>query len=209
MSESVYSPTARRAAGVIAVVAGVTLLTRFWLRYQQSAGALDALAYMANYFTILTNTLTFVVMLLIALGRDLPLRIVQAVMIAIVCVGLIYHALLAHLVSLSGLELWADHGTHTFVPILAGLWWVFLAPKPPFQVSDMALWVAWPLIYCAYILYRAQGSGFYPYPFLNLPEIGWTELTINVAGLSVGFVIVGFLLYGIGRVFSGGAKPTH
>lgn len=47
---------------------------------------------------------------------------------------------------LSGIALWADHGTHTFVPALTCLWWVFFATKPAFRVSDMVVWVTWPLI---------------------------------------------------------------
>nr|WP_255599315.1 Pr6Pr family membrane protein [Hasllibacter sp. MH4015] len=137
---------------------------------------------------------------MIAVGRDLSPRLIKAICIAIVLVGLIYHTLLAHLVALSGLDLWADHGTHTFVPILSGLWWLFLAPKPGFRWADIPLWVAWPVIYCIYILIRASFTGFYPYPFLNVPEIGWDGLAAPVAGLLVGFVLVGLVMTGLGKL---------
>lgn len=102
------SSTARRGAFIIAVVATVTLLSRFYLRWEQSESALAALSYMAQYFTLLTNTITLILMVWIAMGRNLAPRLIHAVIIAIVCVGLFYHALLAHLVNLSGFELWAD-----------------------------------------------------------------------------------------------------
>lgn len=203
MSAMTYSAAARRGALGIAFVALVTLIVRFWLRLQQSEGVFDALSYMAQYFTLLTNTLTLVMMAWIAFGRDVSPRIAKAVVLAIVCVGLVYHTLLAHLVSLSGIDLWADHGTHTFVPLLSGLWWVFLAPKPALRWSDLALWVLWPLVYCVYILIRAEGSGFYPYPFLNVPEIGWDGLATSVAGLLLGFIVVGLGLTGLGRLARG------
>ena len=193
-----FSPAARTGAAIIACVAAVTLATRLYLRVQQSDGLLDALSYMSQYFTILTNTLTLLMMGWIALGRDLSPRLVKTICIAIVLVGIVYHTLLAHLVSLSGLDLWADHGTHTFVPLLSGLWWISLAPKPGFRLGDIPMWVAWPLIYCAYILIRASFSGFYPYPFLNVPDIGWDGLAISVAGLVVAFVVVGLLMTGLG-----------
>jgi len=182
------------------------LAVRLYLRVQQSDGALAAISYLAQFFTILTNAITLLLMVWIALGRPVSSRIVKAVIIAIVCVGVIYHALLAHLVSLNGLDLWADHGTHTFVPILSGLWWIFVAPKPEFRWVDIGLWILWPVVYCIYILVRANYSGFYPYPFLNVPEIGWNGLLVNVAGLLVGFIVVGFLLTGAGRLL--GAE-TH
>lgn len=199
---SEISPAAKRGALLIAVVATITLLARFYLRWEQSTSALAALSYMAQYFTLLTNTMTLVLMVWIASGRYVSPRVTRAVVIAIVCVGLFYHALLAHLVNLSGFELWADHGTHTFVPILSGFWWIFLAPKPRVRASDIPVWMAWPLIYSIYILVRANFSGFYPYPFLNLPELGLAGLATNVAGLMFAFVVVGLVLTGLGRVLS-------
>lgn len=193
------STAARKGAAFIAIVAAVTLATRLYLRVQQSDGILDAVSYMSQYFTILTNTLTLLMMLWIAVGRNTSARLIKVICIGIVLVGIIYHTLLAHLVSLSGLDLWADHGTHTFVPILSGLWWIFLAPKPHLHWSDLPLWVAWPLLYFVYILIRASFSGFYPYPFLNVPEIGWDGLATSVAGLLVTFVVVGMVMTLLGR----------
>lgn len=200
MTDMNLSGSARRGALAIAAVAAVTLAVRLWLRVEVSDGLVDALSYMSQYFTILTNTLTMLMMAWLGAGKTLPPRIIKAVVIAIVCVGLVYHTMLAHLVDLSGLELWADHGTHTFVPLLTGLWWVFFGPRPPLRLSDIPLWVAWPLVYCGYILVRAEFSGFYPYPFLNVPEIGWTGLAASVAGLVVGFVVVGLLLTALARI---------
>ena len=194
------SSGARSGAAVIAVVTAITLATRLVLRMQQSETILAALSFMTQYFTILTNTMTLLLMLWIALDRHISPRIIKAVVISIVCVGLIYHALLAHLVSLSGLDLWADHGTHTVVPLLACLWWIFLAPKPGFRFGDIVLWLAWPIVYCAYILTRANFSGFYPYPFVNVPEIGWGGVMSGVAGLLLGFAVVGLILTVIGRL---------
>lgn len=205
-NDQTISHAARRGAAAIAIIAAITLATRLYLRMQQSDGIVSALSYMSQYFTILTNTATLILMVWIALGNNISTRIIKAATIAIVCVGLIYHALLAHLVSLSGLDLWADHGTHTFVPLLSGLWWIFLAPKPALRFGDLILWVAWPVIYCIYILMRASYSGFYPYPFLNVPEIGWNGVITGAAGLLVGFVIAGFLLTLAGRLVSAGAR---
>lgn len=190
---------ARLSAAAIAVVATITLAVRFYLRWQQSESVLAALSYMAQYFTLLTNTMTLLLMLWITMGRPISLQLIKAIIIAIVLVGVLYHALLSHLVSLSGIELWADHGTHTFVPVLSGLWWVFLAPKPDFRWSDVGLWLIWPILYVVYIMTRASFSGFYPYPFLNLPEIGWGGLIPSVAGLLVAFVVVGWLMTFLGR----------
>ncbi|WP_335752943.1 Pr6Pr family membrane protein [Sulfitobacter sp.] len=166
------SSTARQTTGLIANFAAITLTTQFYLRLQLSDTVLAALSYMAQYFTLLTNTMAFILMVWIAMRRAVSPRLVRAVIISIVCFGLIYHRLLAHLVSLSGVKLWADHETHTVVSLLAGIWWLLLAPKPKIKAGDIMLWVAWPLIYCGNIFFRVSFSRFYPYPFLNVPEIG-------------------------------------
>ncbi len=197
-----YSAAARRGATAVAVAAAITLAARFYLRILQSDGILDALSYMTQYFTILTNAIILLLMLLIALGRTVSPRIVKAFVIAIVCVGLVYHTLLAHLISLTGLDFWSDQGAHTLVPLMSVLWWMFLSPKVGFQRSDIALWVIWPAVYCIYILIRANFSGFYPYPFLNLPEIGWTGLMTSILGILLGFIAIGLLLTAVARQFS-------
>lgn len=195
-----YSPTARKAAAFVALVTALTLATRIYLRMDQGDSFGMAVSYLSQFFTILTNSLVLIMTALIALGRDVSPRITKVITIAIIGVGLFYHILLAHLVDNQGLDLLADHGVHTFVPLFTAIWWLILAPKAPFKTTDLGLWIIWPLAYSIYILIRAEFSGFYPYPFLNVPEIGWGGLIINVAGLSVAFIVLGLLLTGLGRL---------
>jgi len=197
-----YRSVARRAALGIAAVAALTLLTRIYLRSGDDGGVIGAISYLSQFFTILTNAVVMVMMLLIASRRHVPVRWVKAVVIAIVIVGIIYHLLLAHLVEFVGLAFWADHGVHTVVPALSALWWLVFAFKPPLRGSDLMVWIAWPVLYCTYILIRANFSGFYPYPFLNLPELGWSGLAISIFELLVSFIVVGLALTAIGRLAS-------
>ena len=189
-----YSLGARKFALLVAIVAGATLGLRVYLRLELSDGVVGAVSYLSQFFTILTNLLIFIFMALIAIGRSIPKRLMRALAVAIICVGLVYHAVLAHLLDLSGLDLLADHGVHTVVPLLTLVWWLFLASKPKFSWTDVPHWVVWPLIYCGYILVRASDSGFYPYPFLNVSELGYAGVAINVIALVVVFIAVGFVL---------------
>ncbi|MEM8580141.1 MAG: Pr6Pr family membrane protein [Pseudomonadota bacterium] len=197
-----YSDTARCAAFGIALVAAVTLLTRIYLRTGEDGSVFGAISYLSQFFTILTNAIIMVVMILIATGRNLSARWVKAVMIAIVIVGIVYHLLLAHLVEFTGLAFWADHGVHTVVPTLSLLWWLFLAPKLTFQWPDLGLWVVWPIVYCTYILICASFSGFYPYPFLNLRKLGWNGLAVSITSLLVSFIVMGLVITAIGRAIT-------
>lgn len=192
-------PAQRRGAAVIAAVAGITLVARVAFRLAQGETLWQALSFLTQLFTILTNTLVLLAMALIACGVRLPPRSVLALVVAIAGVGLIYHALLARLVDLDGLDLLADHGVHTVVPLLSVLWWILWAEKVSPRRADPALWVVWPLIYCAYALLRAQASGFYPYPFIDLPTIGPSRLALNMVLLIAGFTLIGATLAALSR----------
>lgn len=195
------SSTCRLVAGLIAVVTGLTLLTRIVLSAEETGSVLSALSNLSQFFTILTNTIVLMAMTLVAFGWKLPPRIMNAVIIAIAGVGVFYHTLLAHMVNLGGIELLADHGTHTFVPALSVIWWLIWGDRPVFTWKDPVIWTTWPLLYCAYILVRASFSGFYPYFFLDLPEVGMQGLVLNIAGLVAGFILIGIMLRGLARVF--------
>ena len=199
-----YSDRARMGALVICVIAAATLMLRVYLRLDEPGGLLGAFAYLSQYFTILTNGLVCLVMGMVAVGRGASARVLVALTISIACVGMVYHAVLAHLLDLSGLSLLADHGVHTVVPLLTVLWWLGFAPKGRFTWGDLAAWTLWPLIYCIYILARAAGSGFYPYPFLNLTDLGAQAVGLNVVLLCLAFVVVGLCLTFVGRILGRG-----
>lgn len=187
-------------AAVTATIAGLTLLLRIYLSAEEKGGVGSAILYLSQYFTILTNTLVLAVMLACALGIWIGPRLAQSLTIAIVGVGIVYHVALAHYLDLSGLAWLADQGVHTIVPALTFVWWVFFAPKHALRLSDVIVWTAWPLVYCVYILIRASFSGFYPYPFLNLPELGIVGLAQSILTLIIAFMIIGLALTGIARL---------
>lgn len=195
-----YSQMSRMVAGIIAVIAGATLVLRLVLRASETGSAAEALLYLSNFFTILTNGLVFAMAIAVAAGVRVSPRFTLALTIAIAGVGIVYHVALAHLRELSGWTLLADHGVHTFVPGLTVIWWVLFAPKRSFKITDLAVWTVWPLTYCVYILIRASGSGLYPYPFLDLPTLGAGRLAINLVVLSGAFIVIGLLLVAVSKI---------
>lgn len=197
---SQYGTPARFLCAFIALIAVAAISFRVVIRMEELGGVLPAFSFLAQFFTILTNGLVCLAMTLIVIGVRLSPRFLMAITISIVAVGIIYHVALSHLVNFTGLELLADHAVHTAVPILTLLWWLAFAPKQQFSPSDIITWTAWPIIYCVYILFRASFSGFYPYPFLNLPELGVSGLVTSIAVLSLAFIAMGFGLLGLSKL---------
>ncbi|MEM7778707.1 MAG: Pr6Pr family membrane protein [Pseudomonadota bacterium] len=205
---SQYGTPARFLCAFIALIAVAAISFRVVIRMDELGGALPALSFLTQFFTILTNGLVCLAMILIVFGVQFGPRFLMAITISIVAVGIIYHVALSHLVEFTGLELLADHAVHTAVPTLTLLWWLAFAPKRSFSPSDIITWTAWPLMYCVYILFRASFSGFYPYPFLNLPELGVSGLVTSTAVLSLAFIVMGFGLLGLSRMVGTRERAT-
>lgn len=192
-------------AAALALVAGATLVLRVVLKAPEAGGVVGALSYLSQFFTILTNLLVFALAVSVLCGMRVAPRLAKSLTIAIVGVGIVYHAVLAQLLDLSGLALLADHGVHTVVPIMTFMWWMLYAPKRGLALGEVFVWTIWPLSYCGYILIRASFSGFYPYPFLNLPELGVGGLVQSILLLSLAFIMIGLGLSGLSRVVHGRA----
>lgn len=197
-----FGTAARIAGAVIALIAAASLTLRVILATAEfgtiGAGLLD----LSRFFTVLTNVLTLVFMLAVWAGRAPSGRLSLALVTAIAMVGIIYHLLLARLWSPQGWVMVADQGVHTIVPVLSVLWWFAFGRAEDVTRRDVAWVMVWPLVYCAYALVRGATDGTYPYPFLDLDQLGARRITLNVAGLAVAFLTLGALLRGIVLSFS-------
>ena len=197
---SMTTKSAQVSAFTIALITAITLLIRVYLAADQYGSAWSAISHLSQFFTILTNAIVMVLMFAIGLGIK-PFRgLLEAVVVAIVGVGMVYHALLAHLWSPQGLAMLADQGVHTVVPAATFVWWLVFGNHSTVSWLDSLRGVVWPMIYVLYALTRAQFSGFYPYPFLNLPELGWLGIAVSIAIVSFAFLVIGLILVATARV---------
>lgn len=60
------------------------------------------------------------------------------------------------------------------------------------------LW--YPLIYLGFILLRGHFSGFYPYPFVDVTQLGYPSVLVHCIGMTVLFVAISLLFIFIGRM---------
>jgi len=202
MMHTPVSLPARRAALAISFTALSILILRAWLSSEEHGGLIAGLAHMSQFFTILTNALTMLFMAAVGFGIRAADRVLGVVVVAIAGVGVLYHVLLAHLWEPEGLVWLADHGVHTAIPILGVLWWFVYVPSGVLRWRDLPLAGIWPLTYSAYALTRASWSEFYPYPFLDLPQLGWGRLVVNVIGLLLVFVMLAASMLLVERVIA-------
>lgn len=194
---------ARFVALAIAAGAFATLMLQLWLTTGALGGVLAALSNLSQFFTILTNTFVALLMAAIWIGGRMRGRLYRALLVAILGVGIVYHVVLARLWNPQGLAYVADQGLHTCVPAAALAWWLVYAPKGAARWNDVGWAIAWPLTYCVYALTRAQFSGFYPYPFLDLTTLGWHGLVRSLAALTVAFMVLAGVVVALDGLIGG------
>ncbi|MEO9615049.1 MAG: Pr6Pr family membrane protein [Nitratireductor sp.] len=181
-------------ASLIAITALSSLMAQYLVSeiLMGSPGWNTVLWRMAGYFTVLTNILVAATFVAAALS---PGRIAAAwsagLTLWICAVGVVYHLVLATLWKPEGLAWWADQGLHTAVPILVLIWWLTLANKAGLQHRHAFLWLIWPAFYCVYALARGAVSGFYPYPFIDVANLGIGQVAVSISGLLLAFFVGG------------------
>ena len=182
------------AAALVALICWAGLAIQFSATYaaQHDVGA--SLWILLRFFTILTNLAVAMTMTAVAIGRKVSPFILGGITLAILLVGIVYMTLLRGLIELSSGALLADTLLHKVSPIAMTLWWLFFAPRARLGRGDPVLWALYPLGYFAYALVRGNYDGRYPYPFMDVTKLGWTQTAVNAGGIAMGFLLGGLLL---------------
>lgn len=158
-----------------------------------------------GYFTMQSNIITAVVLLLAALatfrGRPQTPLLVLARACAttyIVIVGIVYNTLLAGLEGGVSLE-WANWVLHVAFPIYAALDWILFGDRE--ALTWRRLWVVliFPVVWIIVVIIRGATDGWVPYPFLD-PSLGYGVVAMYSVGIFVVTVIVGAIVFALSRV---------
>lgn len=159
------------------------------------------------YFTIWSNILVAVTTGRLALGRDVePLawRVARlTALVAIVVTFLVYNTVLRGLSELTGAARVTDELFHTIVPIMTVAGWAVFGPRR--RTSWGVVWwsLAMPLAWLAFTLVRGPLAGdFYPYPFVDVTELGYGAVALNILGIAVLFVALAAGAHGADRLLS-------
>ena len=195
------SPTARIAAGIIALIAWLGLAVQLAATFEQSGSLAASLWIVLRYFTILTNLLVALVMTALGLGkaRLVSPALLGGVTLAIVLVGVVYSLLLRGLLELSGGARLADFLLHDVVPVLVPIFWLLFAPKRALRRYDPLLWALYPFLYVIYALARGAAENKYAYPFIDVAQIGWLQTATNSLLMALAFLAAGFALVWLDR----------
>ena len=206
-----HTKRTKMAAGLLGALAWTNLLvilaTSLGEAFQTGESVFAVVVGLTSFFTIWTNAavaLTLTVPLVLPetrLGRFFRRPgVVAGVAASIAFVMVTYHLLLSHLVNPEGIALLTDVLSHYLVPLLfVGYWWV-VSPKETLRWRDPLVWLSYPLVYQVHVLIRGELTGFYPYPFVDVGELGYASVLGNTLGTGAAFVAISLVFVAAGRV---------
>lgn len=183
---------------ILAVIIAVTAWTAIIFQAYLNTGSFGNLF---SYFTILTNLLIAISISVILIFPTTSLcryfnraSVQTGIALYIFIVALVYNTVLRGIVTLNGWNLFVDTLLHVLVPILYVVFWFFFVRKGTLQFKHPINWLIFPFAYLVYSLTRGAFYKWYPYPFLNVSELGFKKVVFNSGILLFVFLISGFAL---------------
>ena len=204
------SPLARKIyLTVLSIAVWFALIGQLYLIIQnRTTSVVSTIIRYISFFTILTN-------LLVALCSTTLLqrknnsglnffsrnKNITAIAVYITIVGLVYNLILRFLWQPQGFQLIVDELLHTAIPILFIVFWFVFVPKAYLKTKDIFPWLLYPLLYVIYVLIRGSLNGVYPYPFIDVTQLGYNKVLLNSAVLVVVFILFSLLYVALDRFF--------
>jgi hypothetical protein len=191
------------ATGTILSFSGIALQLYLTIVNRQ-VDLLSAITKYISYFTILTNILVFLSFSFQWLLPDSKTgkffsryTTTTAVCVYILVVGIIYNIVLRPLWAPKGWDKLADEILHTFVPLYYILYWAFIAQREKIAWKEAINWLIYPILYFIYTLTRGLFTNSYPYPFVDVAQLGYGQTLLNCGlialfffGLALGFIAI-------------------
>lgn len=198
-----------------AALAWTTLVAKFAVELASGdhAGVAATTLHYASFFThssVLLIAIAFTAPLLAPANR-LRMFFEQsapraAIALYIIVVAVVHHVLLADLKVRVGWSAATNIMLHTVLPILYLLDWLIYAPKHRMSFKSIPYWLIYPAAYGVWAIAKGYLTGSYPYPFLNMAELGLMGVTINMVGFVALFSIGAAVFIALAKFFSEPAK---
>lgn len=194
---------------VIAVTGWFALIAQFYLIIaNRTVSVPETIIRYFTFFTILSNilvTLCATFLLLTPRSRTGHFFLRPATLTAIavyitIVGGLVYNLILRQIWAPHGLQKVVDELLHTVIPVLFVFFWATWAPKKALQWKNIGGWLIFPACYVIIVLIRGALSGHYPYPFLDVKQLGYGQTLLNSGLLVLVFLFFSFLPVAIGKI---------
>ncbi|CAM3559389.1 Pr6Pr family membrane protein [Smaragdicoccus niigatensis] len=172
--------------GLTAAAALIALSVQFVVMWRGDTAPDDSRAdRVIHYFAYLTTWTVLIagaMALTIAIGTDRDTAVWRALrldsVVLPVVIGTVNFVMLRPLGDLHGLANLGDHLQHDVVPILALTGWIVFGPRGRAQFSDVGAFAIVPVVWVVFTFVSGAFSGWYPYPFIDVPKTGYLPAII-------------------------------
>ena len=159
------------------------------------------------FFTVQSNIILGVTCLVAALWpshRSLVFDVARLTgVIAIAITGVVFHLALRDLQDLTGQAKVADFLLHSASPVLGVIGWLLFGPRGRTSRQVVLLTLVFPMAWAVFTLIRGEIVGFYPYPFMDVDDLGYPRTFVNCAIIGAAFVAFASGAHSLDRRLSG------
>ncbi len=172
---------------------------------------------MMLYYTLLSNLLVGIFLLYITVKKENHYLLKSSITMAILITFLIYHFLLAPLVTYSQFHNLRNYIVHYIVPIAMVLDTLVFDEKNQYKLMDPFKWSLILMIYFGFAMLNgfifklnvpASPDSPFPYFFMNVHKFGIMQVGINTFILLIGYIILGYLFLLVKKII-GKLKEVH
>lgn len=178
------------------------VLALLWIPIRNIDSATFSLTNYLSYFTIESNVLSVIVLLVggALAPRSQRWQTFRGAVTLYMLITMVVYAILLADVDVMLTDKWINDVLHRIVPLVLLLDWLFVAMAERLRVTPglIGLWLIFPVAYGVYSLIRGPIVDWYPYPFIDPRAQGYVSLTIGLVVLLVVFVVLAVAMASLG-----------
>jgi hypothetical protein len=177
----------------------------YWTQYGLTV--IGSIGQYFSYYTILKNILASI-SIFAALSKKKSLlrniflqkRVLFGINVNLVFVGIAYSVLLRNLWTPNGLQFIVNEVLHSLMPVLFLIFIFLYRTDVKLKWRSVFNWQLYPVTYAIIIMVRGKVTGLYPYPFLDVNNLGFSKVLLNILLLLLCILILSLIFLFVDRV---------
>ena len=160
-----------------------------------------------DFFTINTNILVALCFSFIAVAPNSKAgqffskaTTITAITVYIIIVGIVYNIILRSTWDPQGLQKLVDELLHSVTPVLFLIFWLVYVPTGNLKWENAFPWLMYPVLYMTYALIFGAVTKFYPYPFVDVSNLGYGKALTNAGLVLLVVLFLSFAMIGTGKL---------
>jgi hypothetical protein len=125
---------------------------------------------------------------------------VTAIAVYITIVGIVYNVILRSIWDPQGMQKIVDELLHSVIPTLFLVFWLIYIPIEQLKWKNAFPWLIYPIIYMIYALIHGSVTKWYPYPFVDVNDLGYNKALLNAGGILLVIFLLSLALIGTGKL---------